>query len=252
MRNPAAWSVGFLLSVSVWTSHGVAYFILRGHSEHQRWVSGLLNMTFGWLVDRMKWGRASWCLVEVLVFFFAMGLSQTGAQRRAESLMDLQPKGWRFEIETSVKGRPQSAATSGFQHHRASLKIKMLISAHATEASFFGVVESDFPDFELSEGASKKLIWREDKCHQRRGLPKTSIIAIDGSIDSDRGNLKIEARKRELGLRLPTDELRHQTQIPSNQIPGGTAFAYRVSSSFSDLIVDVYLSAFDCDLNPQS
>jgi hypothetical protein len=65
----------------------------------------------------------------------------------------------------------------------SSLTVKLRISAHATESNYFGEISETFSNLKPNEGADQKLFWQDDRCHQRRGLPKITVTAIDGAID---------------------------------------------------------------------
>lgn len=165
-------------------------------------------------------------------------------------IIDFRKSGIRFQIKASVKADPVSPyAKQAYKQSEASLAIKIRISAHARESQFFGVVSKNFAGFFANEGSSEKLFWQDARCHQRRGLPKTTVVAIDGSIATGKKKISIHARPRQLGLLLPVDEIMQGIRLPqSGNDRAGAAIAYRSQSKSSHLLVDVKIYAFDCDL----
>jgi hypothetical protein len=141
-----------------------------------------------------------------ILFAGLLTASPSCAQNEAKPVSTALQRGTRFEIAASIKADPASPYVKQvYGGSSASLTVKVRISAHATEADFFGEVSERFSDFALNDGAPERRIWREDKCHQRRGLPKMTVTAIDGTITTEKGAMQVEARPRTLGLRLPQD-----------------------------------------------
>jgi hypothetical protein len=127
--------------------------------------------------------------------------------------------------------------------------VKIRISAHARESQFFGEITKRFSNFQLNEGSPEKLFWQDARCHQRRGLPKTTVIAIDGSIAAGKGQISIHARPRRLGILLPADEITPGIRLlldDGNR--SGPLIAFRSRSKSSHLLVDVKIFALSCDL----
>ena len=104
--------------------------------------------------------------------------------------VDYQKSGIRFQIRASIKAGPDSPYGKRDNNgSRASLDVKLRISAHATESNYFGVVSETFSNFRPNEGSEEKLFWQDGRCHQRRGLPKTTVTSIDGSIETEQGQI---------------------------------------------------------------
>lgn len=190
-----------------------------------------------------------------IVLLFAIllaGLSTVSplrAKDEAKPVSAAGQRGTRFEIAASVKADPASQYVKQvYDGSRASLTVKIRISAHAAEADFFGEVSERFEGFALNEGAPERRIWREDKCHQKRGLPKMTVTAIDGTITTQKGPMQVEARPRILGLRLPQDEISQETRLSSGAADPNLAMTYRLKTRLSHLLVDIRLFAFDCNL----
>jgi hypothetical protein len=163
--------------------------------------------------------------------------------------VDYQKSGIRFQIRASIKAAPDSPYGKRDNNgSRASLDVKLRISAHATESNYFGVVSETFSNFRPNEGSEEKLFWQDGRCHQRRGLPKTTVTSIDGSIETEQGQISIAARPRHLGVLLPSDEITAGTRLPNGADKNGSFIAYRSQSKSSQLLVDVKVYVVDCEL----
>ena len=189
-------------------------------------------------------------LVAPVVAFCCWSSSLACAQGKMPSpgAIDFKKSGTKFEIKISVKGDPASADRAD-DRGMASVTVKLRISAHASESQFFGEVTQDVDFFDLAavEGSPEVSVWKEAQCHQRRGLPKVTVVAIDGSIAAAKKQMPIQARPRLLGKRLPADEISQGTQLPVFD-RNGAAMGYRSRSKTSRLLVDVRIYAVDCDL----
>ncbi len=174
---------------------------------------------------------------------FAQAVSPSG------KAIDFQKDGIRFEIKASVKALPGSPhLKQDDDKNRALLEVKLRISAHATESRFFGTNSATFSDFKLGEGSEEKMFLRESSCHQRRGLPKVTVTAIDGSIQTDNGRVDIVARPRQLGRVLPPDEISAGSRQPSGTDKNGPFVGYVSQTSVSRLAVNVKIYTIDCPL----
>jgi hypothetical protein len=87
----------------------------------------------------------------------------------------------------------------------ADLSAVVRILDHAAESQFFGEITVNLPALDPAENAPEKKIWEDPRCHQRRGFPKASVIAVNGIYTRDRSRL--EANLRHIGLKLPPDEI---------------------------------------------
>lgn len=178
-------------------------------------------------------------------------ISTAGAQIAPSSdrAIDYQKSGIRFQIKASIKAAPGSPYLKREDDRtRGSLDLKLRISAHAMESNYFGVNSATFSDFRLADGSEEKLFWQDDRCHQRRGLPKLSVTAIDGSIQTDSSRINVVARPRVLGIRLPVDEISAGMPRPSGINKNGTFIAFAAKTSTSNLLVDIKIYTFDCSL----
>jgi hypothetical protein len=167
--------------------------------------------------------------------------------------IDFQKSGVRFQISASVRADPASSyARQTYGQSSASLAVRLRISAHARESHFFGEIAKDFFDFRTNEGAEEIRYWEDPRCHQRRGLPKTTVVAIDGSIVNGDKKIEVRARPRQLGVLLPSDEITQGRRLSAAGAGRtGTAIVYRSRSKASHLLVDVKIVAFDCDLRAE-
>jgi hypothetical protein len=164
--------------------------------------------------------------------------------------VDFRTSGIRFRIAASVKADPASPyVTQHYDHAKASLAVRIRISAHARESQFFGEVSKLFSNFPMNEGSDEGLIWQDARCHQRRGLPKATVTAIDGSIAVENGQISVRGRPRQVGLPLPMDEITQGIRLPSGVHHTNALFVYRSRSKLSHLLVDVKIYAFNCVLS---
>ena len=163
--------------------------------------------------------------------------------------IDFRTSGIRFRIAASIKADPAfSDATQYYDHSQASLVVKIRISAHARESNYFGEISETVSNFLVNEGSPEKLYWQDARCHQRRGLPKTTVTAVDGFIAAEKGQISIHARPRQLGLPLPLDEIIQGIRLPSSGSDHGAFVTYRSQLKQSHLFVDVNIYASACDL----
>lgn len=200
------------------------------------------------------WARRSMRQESLLFVFIAVAIS-FGSPARAQITdpsgrpIDFQKDGIRFEIKASIKAMPGSPhVKSDDDTNRASLEVKLRISAHATESRFFGVKSATFSDFRLAEGSEEKVFLLESRCHQRRGLPKVTVVAIDGSIQTDKGRVDVAARPRQLGRVLPPDEISAGARQPNGADKIGPFVGYASQTSASRLSVNVKIYTIDCPL----
>jgi hypothetical protein len=162
--------------------------------------------------------------------------------------VDFDTNGIRFRLAASVKADPEYAAQS-YDRANATLATKVRISAHAIQSQFFGNVTAMMSDFSLVSGSPEQVIWQEARCHQRRGLPKETVVAIDGAIATEQQTMAVHARARQLGLMLPADEITQGIRLPEDSDRDGAMIAYRSQTKLSHLFVDVKMYGFDCKLN---
>lgn len=157
--------------------------------------------------------------------------------------------GIRFQILASIKATSRVVSNRrDDDRNRASLAVKLRISAHAVGSNFFGEIAEVYSGFHLNDGSGDKLFWQDAVCHQRRGFPKITVVAVDGSIGTGSGSLAIKARPRHIGLPLPDDEIGPGRRLPAIVGQGQTVIVYRSLTRSSHLEVDVKTVAIDCEL----
>jgi hypothetical protein len=167
----------------------------------------------------------------------------------SSSPIDFQRDGIRFQINASIKAAPGSPhVKSEDDETKVSLEVQLRISAHAMESRFFGIKAESFSGFRLAKGSEEKVFMEESRCHQRRGLPKVTVTAIDGSIQTDNGRVAIAARPRQLGRLLPPDEISAGVRHPSGFDKGGPFIVYTSQTNTSRLAVNVKIYTIDCPL----
>jgi hypothetical protein len=163
--------------------------------------------------------------------------------------IDYQKSGIRFQIKASIKAMPGSPYIKRDDDKSlASLDVKLRISAHATESNYFGVNTETFPAFRLAEGSVERLLWQDAACHQRRGLPKVTVTAIDGSMQTENGRVDVAARPRQIGKLVPADEISAGRRLPSGADKNGPFIAFSSQTNTSHLMVHVKVYTFDCPL----
>jgi hypothetical protein len=186
-------------------------------------------------------------LIGLAVSCGSSALAQTAAP--SGKPIDFQKDGIRFEIKASIKAMPGSPhVKNDDDKNRASLEVKLRISAHATESRFFGTNAVTFADFRLAQGSEEQVFLREDHCHQRRGLPKVTVTAIDGSSQTEKGRVDIVARPRQLGRVLPSDEISAGSRQQGGADKNGPFVNYTSQTGTSRLSVNVKIYTIDCPL----
>lgn len=181
------------------------------------------------------------------VFVAESSRAQTASA--ASRPIDYQKSGIKFQIKASVRAVPASPyVKSNDDKTAASLDVKLRISAHATESNYFGVNTETFPAFRLTEGSVERLFWQDAACHQRRGLPKVTVAAIDGSVQTENGRVDVAARPRQIGKLVPADEISAGRRLPGGTDKTGPFIAFSSQTNTSHFVVDVKVYTLDCPL----
>jgi hypothetical protein len=163
--------------------------------------------------------------------------------------IDYQKSGIRFQIVASVKAAPDAPyGKPENDKSRASVDVKLRISAHANESNYFGLTTVSFSDFRIVQGSEEKLYWQDDRCHQRRGLPKITVTAVDGFIQTDKSRIDIAAKPRQIGKLVPGDEISAGTRLPGGVDKNGPFIAFSSRTNTSHLVVQVKVYTIDCPL----
>jgi hypothetical protein len=157
--------------------------------------------------------------------------------------------GVRFQIAASVKANlAVPAAREIYRHGTASLSVTIRISSHATGSQFYGEVTRAFADVLILDGSAEQVFWQDEACHQRRGLPKTTVIAVGGAVSTAKGRYDIQAVARQLGLLLPADEVTAGTKLPPGDDGKRRIIGFRSETKRSFLLIDVKIYESECDL----
>lgn len=128
----------------------------------------------------------------------------------------------------------------------ASLRLRVQVSDHAPDFSFYGVIAAELTEFAPSAGSAEKIIWENARCHRERGYPKLSLIGVEGEIATAGGATLIAAYPRQRGLRMPKDEITVQKDIAAERPP--VILAIRAETKTSKLRVNLRLLRFWCML----
>jgi hypothetical protein len=175
--------------------------------------------------------------------------AETDKFAQSKSPINYRTSGIKFRLVASIKADSGSPdAKSLYAQAKASLTVKIRISSHALGSQFFGEVSRTFLDFSPLDGSAAQLFWQDAHCHQRRGLPKATVIAMDGFVTTERGQVKIHAHSEVLGLMLPHDVITPGIRLPTGVDNNRRYFAFRSEAKRSRLFVEVKTYEFNCKL----
>jgi hypothetical protein len=172
---------------------------------------------------------------------------------KAQSLNeDVREAGVRHSLVASVvSDRDNASAGEDAEAAKATVDISVRVLDYAHDYRFYGVVHGKFSDFNPRMGAAAQEIWADPVCHQNRGLPTMTVLAIDGRITQNGKSSEFTARPRHIGARLPVDEIvlkRDSVAGPSNP---NQSFVMLASTSQSHVIVELILKTANCHVNHQ-
>jgi hypothetical protein len=129
---------------------------------------------------------------------------------------------------------------------RADLRVFVSISDHAIESRFYGTVQAQFLDVDPSAGAGEVLLWEDARCHRERGIPKISVVRIEGAIRRGERSIPLTALGRQLGRRVPLDEI-IERKGPSDD-DGRTLATIDATTKASGIAVRIRLKGEPCVL----
>ena len=194
-----------------------------------------------------KWRAPKWRLGIFAAMIFVT-VNHTGAQE-----ISAQPtRGVRHLIEVSVKSDPDSQFLQqglGGGGVTATLTLKTRISDHSQETNFYGDVPTTISNFDPIKGSDVQTVWSDAQCHHERGIPKVTLISVDGNVTSGQKKISIAARYRHIGLRLPEDEVMTSRRLESGTDKVGPFIAMRTETKQSRLLVDMKLYILPCALS---
>jgi hypothetical protein len=154
--------------------------------------------------------------------------------------------GVKFRLVASAGFDPESRQAARSDKALASVSVVFRISAHAIGESFYGRVAHTFTNLSPKQVSREVTVWEEGNCHQKRGLPKISVVAIGGLILDGTAQTTVSARMRQVGARLPEDEIVSGLTQLNGVDEIGNFFAYRAATRRSGLVVDQKIYALDC------
>lgn len=168
----------------------------------------------------------------------------------AQEVFNTQTSGVRHTLYLAAKIDPKSPIleqplSDGLT---ASLTLQVRISAHFQETDFYGVIPVTLSDFDPVKGSDVREIWKDARCHHPRGLPKVTLIAVDGSATNGQNKVPIVARYRRIGRLLPEDEVTASRRLSTGTDTVGPFIATRTETRQSRLLVDMKLYSLPCDL----
>lgn len=174
----------------------------------------------------------------------AMFCTIADAARGESPILGGAEEGVRHQIYVSVAIGPASPLRQ--PSARATLTVLLRISDHARDANFYGTVPASFADFAVSERPPEKLVWQDRACHHERGLPTTTVFALNGLLSQQRGESVISAQPRHLGKTLPADEIVAQQAFVTGRDPAGKFLVQQMVTRQSQIQIDVKLRAISC------
>jgi len=170
-------------------------------------------------------------------------------------------RGVMHEITASVRADAdspflrQDQSRDQSQDQTATLTAVLRISFHALESRFYGKVPVRFENASLRTASPEQTVWAETKCHHERGLPKVTVLSVDGSVGTA-DNAKatpapaaitmISARARELGRHLPLDEVAAASALQGDEDANGSVMRFRARTTQSRLIVEIAIHTRAC------
>ena len=189
----------------------------------------------------------------VLALFGALiaAVPKCVAAQEPPSMPSATTRGIRHILYLTVKSDDpdlRSLRQSSGEPNTATLTIKVRISDHSQESNFYGDVPATVSDFDPINGSREQEVWRDTECHHERGLPKITVISVDGQITNGQKKLVIAARYRRFGFLLPRDEVMAAKRLVRGTDDHGSFVATRTETKQSCLLVDLRLYMVPCDL----
>jgi len=209
-------------------------------------LGGVLKVVMR-LISQILSSFASPLALSVALVF---GAFNCAAPQAASGATDGIPQGIRHALYVTVKSDPASAflPLDTDAPYTATLGVKTRISAHSQETNFSGDVLTEVADFDPIRGSKEQEVWKDAKCHHERGFPKITVIEVDGLIKNGQRTIQIDARFRQIGLRLPADEVMPSRRIATGTDDFGLFVETRTETKQSRLVADLKLYILPCDL----
>jgi len=157
------------------------------------------------------------------------------------------PKGIRHQVTvalqpfaSSLGGRTEATAS------RVDLRIFVQISDHAADSRFYGTAETLFTDVDPSTGAGEAVVWEDVRCHRERGVPKITLVRIEGAVRAGDRSYPLTALARQIGLRVPADEIIERKGFTDDH--GRTLMIIDAVTKASGVAVRIRLNGEACGL----
>lgn len=168
----------------------------------------------------------------------------------AQEISRPQTSGVRHVLYLAVKMDPNSAVLgqSLSDGLTATLTLQVRVSAHFQETDFYGVIPITILDFDPLKGSDPREVWKDARCHHPRGLPKVTLVAVDGSATIGQNKVPIAAYYRKIGRLLPEDEVTASRRLNTGTDQVGPFITTRTETRQSRLLVDMKLYSLPCDL----
>jgi hypothetical protein len=147
---------------------------------------------------------------------------------------------------TATVSRAAGAGNGDADQRISGLLTVVRISNHARETQFYGDVPVPVATLDPLEQAPEQKIWEDERCHQRRGLPKASVISVSGTYERDQSHL--EAVLRHIGLKLPADEIMPGQSLTAGRDNAGRYFSSQTRTSRSHVAILLKMYVIDCIL----
>ena len=158
--------------------------------------------------------------------------------------------GVKHRIDATVSIETGSSLIRPSREAKGVLTLFVRVSANSREARYFGILSPSFSDIVLSEKSPilvrQTKIWEEGVCHQRRGLPKVTVVQVKGTFEADHERVEVLAAVRRIGLHVPPDELTPGIKLPDGADSVGRYYGLRARTRDSRLNVDLKVYEIDC------
>ncbi|WP_375161708.1 hypothetical protein [Bradyrhizobium sp. RDT46] len=160
--------------------------------------------------------------------------------------------GVRHRIDAVVSAEPDAPILEHLRGRKGSLSFTVRLSANSRESRFYGLLDYAFSGVLVPRVGVVLLkqtkIWEEEKCHQRRGLPKATVTQLAGSFGEGEEKIEISAMRRHIGVLLSQDELTPGIKLDAAGQDGTVIFSLRAQSRKSHFNVDLQIHQIDCYL----
>jgi hypothetical protein len=188
--------------------------------------------------------------VKPAIVSFAVTILAVSNSVGAQEVSSPQTSGVRHALYVAVKIDPKSPILDHTSNDglTVSITLQVRISAHFQETDFYGVIPVTISAFDPTKGSDAREIWKDARCHHSRGLPKVTLIAVEGSATNGQNKVPIAARYRRVGRLLPEDEVTASKRLGSGTDNIGPFIATRTETRQSRLLVDMKLYSLPCNL----